>query len=314
MFKNVLCCVIIAVISMSVGAENLQTVMSYYQPNMSQGFIFVSKLDMTLTLVDASGRPVISYPIACGRSKGQKQRRGDNRTPEGHFLLQNRQDASTWGHDFHDGKGFIKHAYGPWFLRLKTGFAGIGIHGTHAPQSIGTRATEGCIRLDNRDVDDLQRRISLGMPVIIGPEAGVQSLVTAGVPRPKQPGMLSQAVPAARRPKPERTVKPSPAARPGHGAFDAPASSADAPAPKPMAKQPEQPVVAEPTVEPPVVVTLAVETPVVEPEVDPIAAEIAAEPEQPAEAAEGPRYDIVVEEVAGPDGQVKYEVRYVLLP
>lgn len=176
MRKIVLCLVMLSVAVSACLAEDLQKVISYYQPAMDKGFIYVSKLDMTLTLVGADGKVVVTYPMACGRNKGHKQRKGDFRTPEGKFSLQQIQDASTWSHDFNDGKGVIKNAYGPYFMRLKTGFSGIGIHGTHDPASIGTRATEGCIRLNNENVAALQKKVTLGMPVIIGPEKGVASL------------------------------------------------------------------------------------------------------------------------------------------
>ncbi len=157
-------------------AEDLQKVISHYRPDMSKGLIYISKVDMTLTLLDANGQVVVSYPMACGRNKGHKQRKGDMRTPEGKFSLQQIQDAHTWTHDFGDGKGVIKGAYGPCFMRLRTGFNGIGIHGTHDPKSIGTRATEGCIRLENKNVEALSKKVTLGMTVIIGPENGIASL------------------------------------------------------------------------------------------------------------------------------------------
>lgn len=150
--------------------ENLQSVISQYHPDMSKGLIFVSKIDMTLTLADNQGNIIKVYPMACGKNIGPKRVKGDNKTPEGVFSLEGIQDASKWGHDFNDGKGYIRDAYGPWFLRLKTGFIGIGIHGTHDPNSIGTRASEGCIRLNNRDIADLHDRVKLGMTVIIGHE------------------------------------------------------------------------------------------------------------------------------------------------
>jgi len=187
MFKKILCMAMAFAISLSVFAEDLKTVMSYYQPEMGKGFIFISKVDMTLTLVNSQGHVVVSYPIACGQNIGQKSVRGDHKTPEGYFLLQMIQESSNWGHDFHDGKGFIRNAYGPYFLRLQTGFQGIGIHGTHAPESIGTRATEGCIRLNNKHIADLETRVQIGMPVIIGPERGVQQLIASNTPRPAHP-------------------------------------------------------------------------------------------------------------------------------
>ena len=60
------------------------------------------------------------YPIACGRALGNKEKPGDMKTPEGLFSVQQIQDASAWTHDFGDGKGEIRGAYGSHFIRLKT--------------------------------------------------------------------------------------------------------------------------------------------------------------------------------------------------
>jgi lipoprotein-anchoring transpeptidase ErfK/SrfK len=130
-------------------------------------FIVISKQDMKLRRYDFKGSVLEEYSIACGRNYGNKKKRGDNRTPEGVFTVQQIQNASAWTHDFGDGKGEIKGAYGSHFIRLKTGFQGIGIHGTHAPESIGTRATEGCIRLKNEDLLKLVKNVKLNMVVII---------------------------------------------------------------------------------------------------------------------------------------------------
>lgn len=56
------------------------------------------------------------------------------------------------------------------FLRLSTlPHKGIGIHGTHLPNSIGTRCTEGCIRLRNEDIVRLRDIAYSGLTVIILP-------------------------------------------------------------------------------------------------------------------------------------------------
>lgn len=210
MYNKILCLALAFVLSLSVGAEDLRSVMNFYKPDMSKGFIFISKKDMTLTLVNSQGKVVVTYPIACGMNLGQKNYTGDHKTPEGYFLLEKIHDSANWGHDFHDGNGFIKHAYGPYFLRLKTGFQGIGIHGTHAPSSIGTRATEGCIRLENENVAALEPLVTLGMPVIIGPEEGVARLIASNAQRPDlpywttggvRPMKTAQTTPKKREPK-----------------------------------------------------------------------------------------------------------------
>jgi lipoprotein-anchoring transpeptidase ErfK/SrfK len=39
------------------------------------------------------------------------------------------------------------------------------IHGTNAPQTIGTQVSSGCIRLTNQDVSDLCSRVNVGTKV-----------------------------------------------------------------------------------------------------------------------------------------------------
>ena len=150
---------------------------SYYHQKIiskieNANIIVISKQDMQLNLIDYKGDTLLCAPIAAGKAYGNKQKQGDMRTPEGVFKIVDIQNASKWTHDFHDGKGEIEGAYGNYFIRLKIpGHKGIGIHGTHAPESIGSRATEGCIRLSN---DDLERLVALIYPpltVVITPSA-----------------------------------------------------------------------------------------------------------------------------------------------
>lgn len=137
-------------------------------PLAAETFVRIDKTRLTLTLL-SDGDTLAHHRISCGRGYGHKQRQGDLRTPEGWFTIVSFTDAREWGHDFHDGKGFIPHAYGPWFIRLSAG-NGIGIHGTHDPESIGLRATEGCIRLRNEELARLKPLLHRGMRVQILPE------------------------------------------------------------------------------------------------------------------------------------------------
>lgn len=133
-------------------------------------WIYIDKAGFRLYL--AEGNKVIdSWGVALGKVPGNKQKAGDMRTPEGSFSVQQIQDARSWTHDFKDGKGVIKNAYGPWFIRLKTGWSGIGIHGTHDPESIGTLTSEGCIRMKNEDLQELKPLVVKGMKVVIGSNA-----------------------------------------------------------------------------------------------------------------------------------------------
>jgi len=126
----------------------------------------------------AGNELVKNYPIAIGKNPGDKQKVGDGRTPEGDFYISEIQDSRNWVHDFRDGKGPIKGAYGPWFLRLYTGaeqtnsgkaWSGIAIHGTHDPNSIGTMKTEGCVRMHDADIEELKKLVRIGTPVSIVP-------------------------------------------------------------------------------------------------------------------------------------------------
>ena len=135
-------------------------------------FIVIDKQAFKLTLINPQGYPIKEYDIACAINYGPKKVRGDHKTPEGTFKINQLLNAKGLTHDFKDGKGPIKDAYGPWFLRLDVpGFWDIGIHGTPFPESIGTRATEGCVRMHNEDILDLKSRVKVGTVVIILPDA-----------------------------------------------------------------------------------------------------------------------------------------------
>lgn len=129
-------------------------------------------------LVDKSGfslfmyegfREIARFPVALGKNPGDKQRAGDMRTPEGIFRVVSIHDSKHWVHDFGDGEGPVAGAYGPWFIRLETGWKGIGIHGTHDPASLGTLASEGCVRMKNEDLLHLVGLTPPGTVVVVLP-------------------------------------------------------------------------------------------------------------------------------------------------
>jgi lipoprotein-anchoring transpeptidase ErfK/SrfK len=47
------------------------------------------------------------------------------------------------------------------------------IHGTNAPETIGTKVSSGCIRLTNADVIDLYRRVTVGTKIVVLPNHGM---------------------------------------------------------------------------------------------------------------------------------------------
>lgn len=139
-------------------------------------FIVISKPEYRLYVCEAVEDDTVCrayYPVCVGKNKGQKQKKGDMRTPESTFekpfTITQITDASKWTHDFGDGRGEIL-SYGNWFIRLATpGFSGIGIHGsTNNENSVPGRGSEGCIRLRNNDLDQLKEKYAfIGMKVVI---------------------------------------------------------------------------------------------------------------------------------------------------
>lgn len=141
-------------------------------------FIVMSKKDYYLYVYEAQGNDTVMvarYDACFSLKKGQKEVSGDMRTPHctfaDPFSITEIKDASTWEHDFGDGRGPIK-SYGDYFLRLKTGHSGIGIHGsTNNAGSVPGRASEGCIRLHDSDITDLaENYATVGMKVVIKAE------------------------------------------------------------------------------------------------------------------------------------------------
>lgn len=133
--------------------------------------IVVSKKELRLFVINEGGDTLFSRPVACGINTGNKTRTGDHKTPEGTFKIIKMYDATSWKHDFKDGKGVRLGAYGPLFFRLNVpGFSDIGIHGTIFPESIGTRSSEGCVRMRNEDIKELYKYCFIGMKVIIEPD------------------------------------------------------------------------------------------------------------------------------------------------
>ena len=128
--------------------------------------ILIDKSDYKLYVLK-DNEVIKQWGVAVGAKPGQKQRAGDMTTPTGNFEVDEILDASYWTHDFGDGKGEIKGAYGPNFISLVTGWDGIGIHGTHAPESIGTMVSEGCVRMRNGELLELLPYVEVGTKVTI---------------------------------------------------------------------------------------------------------------------------------------------------
>ncbi|MCM1401524.1 MAG: L,D-transpeptidase [Bacteroides sp.] len=126
--------------------------------------IVISKKAYKLYVFNDADSLIYVTDVCLGMNKGNKTRRGDHKTPEGSFTICSIENSSKW--DDFDGK--FRASYGPWFMRLKVpNFRSIGIHGTNEPESIGTRASMGCIRLHNNELLKLKKMVKVGTPVKI---------------------------------------------------------------------------------------------------------------------------------------------------
>ena len=105
--------------------------------------IFIDRKNHILILYD--GYDVVkTYPVAVGKPTTP--------TPTGSFFIINK--AINPGGSF-----------GVRWMGLDT--PGIGIHGTNKPESIGKSASNGCIRMQNKDILELSNTVDIGTPVDI---------------------------------------------------------------------------------------------------------------------------------------------------
>jgi murein L,D-transpeptidase YafK len=136
--------------------------------------IVISKSTHTLSLM--SGKSVLkTYRVALGRgSAGQKQVEGDNRTPEGKYIIDEKKVSSKFHKALHlsypnaDDRAraskFGKSPGGDIEIHgLPTAFAWIGTT-QHAVDW-----TAGCIALSNDEIDEVWKMVSVGTPVEINP-------------------------------------------------------------------------------------------------------------------------------------------------
>ncbi|NQD68104.1 L,D-transpeptidase family protein [Bacillus haikouensis] len=116
------------------------------QPDTLPYKIDVSVNNRTLKLLRKNGTLQKQYPIAVGKIV--------TGTPVGNYIIINK--APNPGGPF----GTM------WMSLSKEHY---GIHGTNNPGSIGKAVSMGCIRMYNKDVEELARTIPIGTPVFIHP-------------------------------------------------------------------------------------------------------------------------------------------------
>lgn len=112
-----------------------------------QGLIsLVIKIQQRMLEVYSDGQLYKKYRIAVGKS--------DTPTPIGEWSVV--WKAYNWGTGF-----------GTRWMGLNVPWGIYGIHGTNKPWSIGQFASHGCIRMRNKDVEELFEWVPIGTPVRI---------------------------------------------------------------------------------------------------------------------------------------------------
>ncbi len=114
-------------------------------PPTGEVSIVVDTKRRKLTIM-SDGEPYRQYPVAVGKYKTP--------TPVGNFKVLRK--AMNWGTGF-----------GTRWIGLTVPWGIYGIHGTNKPYSIGSYASHGCIRMNNRHVEEIYPWIKPGTRVIL---------------------------------------------------------------------------------------------------------------------------------------------------
>jgi murein L,D-transpeptidase YafK len=136
--------------------------------------VVVEKASARLSLL-REGRPYRTYPVSLGASpRGHKQRQGDGRTPEGHYVIAYRQDDSQHYKALHisypnaeDRRQAAGRGEDPGGLIM--------IHGQ--PNGLGWLGwltgnfnwTNGCIAVGSVAMEEIWRAVADGTPIEIRP-------------------------------------------------------------------------------------------------------------------------------------------------
>jgi murein L,D-transpeptidase YafK len=147
--------------------------------NKNSFTVLISKSKYSLTLIDATGQWISSYPVVFGsKDLGDKMMQGDRKTPEGTFHIVAKRKHEKWNRfisiDYPNAESVEKFnarkAEGLIPANAKIG-GEIGIHGVwpHEDYAIDQYQnwTEGCISTKNNYIEELFEILPIGTTVII---------------------------------------------------------------------------------------------------------------------------------------------------
>lgn len=147
--------------------------------NKNSFTVLISKSKYSLTLIDATGQWISSYPVVFGsKDLGDKMMQGDRKTPEGTFHIVAKRKHEKWNRfisiDYPNAESVekfnVRKAEGLIPANAKIG-GEIGIHGVwpHEDYAIDQYQnwTEGCISTKNNYIQELFEILPIGTTVII---------------------------------------------------------------------------------------------------------------------------------------------------
>jgi murein L,D-transpeptidase YafK len=136
--------------------------------------ILVDKSERRLDLL-ADGVPIRTYKVALGRSpEGPKVQEGDNRTPEGIYVIDSRSDRSVFHRALHISYPNEEDRARAARLGVAPG-GNILIHGMRNGMGwighlhLAFDWTRGCIAVTNAEIDEIWKLVPDGTPIEIRP-------------------------------------------------------------------------------------------------------------------------------------------------
>ena len=120
------------------------------------------------------GQLVKTYRVALGRQAGKKEHAGDNRTPEGSYVIDFVKRHSVYHRALHISYP-NQTDYQQAALKGERPGGNIMIHGLAAETPIALRMhelfdwTRGCIAVTNHEIEELAKLVKPGTPIVIYP-------------------------------------------------------------------------------------------------------------------------------------------------
>ncbi|HTS64677.1 MAG TPA: L,D-transpeptidase [Candidatus Acidoferrales bacterium] len=132
--------------------------------------VVISIPDRKLAVIDGD-RVVRIFDTAVGAAHSP--------SPTGTYKIISSVEDPTW---YHNGRTVPPGPHNPLGTRwLGLSAKGYGIHGTNVPSSIGRSASHGCIRMRNRDVEQLFHMVAVGDRVeLLGERTPESARIFAG--------------------------------------------------------------------------------------------------------------------------------------